>query len=119
MRCGGGIKNKLLEAAAMACPIVASPAAIAGLDFGSEPAPLLLCRSPKQWQEAVLRLWDDAVLAADFGQRARQWVEQQHTWSAAARSLADWLDVHPSADRASIIQRLALAQGRADTRQAA
>ena len=79
MRCGGGIKNKLLEAAALARPIVASPAAVEGLAFGAGTPPLLLCATPQQWAEAVLRVWSDAALAAELSRRARVWVEESHT----------------------------------------
>jgi glycosyltransferase involved in cell wall biosynthesis len=94
LRCGGGMKNKLLEAAALGRPIVASPRAVEGLCFGTGTPPLLLCTRPQQWADAVLRIWSDKVQAADLARRARLWVEENHTWAAAAATLASWLGLH-------------------------
>ncbi len=93
MRCGGGIKNKLLEAAAMGKPIVASPRAVCGLEFSDSGRPLLVARRADQWVEAVHRLWTDAALAQRTGAAARQWVERTHTWPQAATRLVDLLGV--------------------------
>ena len=98
MRCGAGIKNKLLEAAAMGMPIVASPRAIQGLTISDNPAPALLTsRKPGQWVESIWRLWNDPALAACLGREARAWVEQHHTWAGAgAKLLALVNDVLPA-----------------------
>lgn len=91
MRCGAGIKNKLLEAAAMGRPIVASPRAVLGLDFGAMPPPMLISQSPEQWCESIRRLWSDRVLAASLGRSARLWVQQFHNWAHAAVTLRQWI----------------------------
>ena len=91
MRCGGGIKNKLLEAAALARPIVASPRATQGLAFGPDGPPLLVARTPESWVSAVRRIWSEPPLAARLGTRARTWAERHHDWATAARTLADWV----------------------------
>ncbi|HEX7011008.1 MAG TPA: glycosyltransferase family 4 protein, partial [Phycisphaeraceae bacterium] len=83
MRCGGGIKNKLLEAAAMGKPILASPRAVRGLE---EP-PGLICRGPAQWRQAIERVWSQPDLARTMGQSARSWAQQRHTWPHAAQQL--------------------------------
>ena len=83
---GGGIKNKLLEAAAMGKAIVASPRAGTGL-LG-EP-PLVWARRPREWTDALLRLWDDPRERDCLGAAARAWVTSSHTWEqAAAHALA-------------------------------
>lgn len=79
---GGGIKNKLLEAAAMGVPIVATPRATAGLV--GEP-PLALARSPQQFADAIVALWQDAGRGRDQASAARRWVVERHTWPAVAR----------------------------------
>lgn len=95
MRCGGGIKNKLLEAAAMGRPVAASPRTLQGLNLNLNRMPALVCNSPDQWVEGVRRLWSDIPLATKLGQNARQWVQTQHTWPQAARALLAWLGVTP------------------------
>ncbi|MFP4224983.1 MAG: glycosyltransferase family 4 protein [Phycisphaeraceae bacterium] len=86
MRCGGGIKNKLLEAAALARPIVASPRTIRDLTL-PQPRPIAVCRSPESWADAIERIWQQPDHAAKLGQAARQWVKTHHTWSGAADRL--------------------------------
>jgi glycosyltransferase involved in cell wall biosynthesis len=80
---GGGIKNKLLEAASMGRTIVCSPRACLGLK--GRP-PLLVARQPKQWVATIRRLWSDDAQRKHLGEQARSWVQQHHTWDAAARA---------------------------------
>lgn len=87
MRCGGGIKNKLLEAAAMGLPIVASPRAVHGLELGEDP-PMMIVRKTSQWVEAIDMLWSTPTAAAAMGAQARAWVERYHHWDTAASKLA-------------------------------
>jgi len=90
MRSGGGIKNKLLEAASMGRPIVASPRAVAGLETGAAAAPWREATTARQWAEAVLALWRRPEEAARLGDAARRWAAEHHRWSDAARALARW-----------------------------
>lgn len=98
MRCGGGIKNKLLEAAAMGRPIVASPRAVRGLDA----PPVVTCGSPAAWVRAIERVWQDPAHAATLGAQARRWVAQHHAWHGAAAELAALLKVGPATGRCNI-----------------
>jgi glycosyltransferase involved in cell wall biosynthesis len=82
---GGGIKNKLLEAASMGKAIVCTPRACGGLHTDAAP-PLLAARRPAQWADSLRRLWDDAALRRRLGAEARGWVLRWHTWEAAART---------------------------------
>lgn len=91
MRCGGGIKNKLLEAAAMARPIIASGKALQGLDINTDRQPALTCETPVQWSRTIQRLWSNPRGAARLGEDALQWAKSYHTWPRAARSLRLWL----------------------------
>lgn len=95
MRCGGGIKNKLLEAAAMGLPILASEKAARGLVFDAEEPPFVLCRSAGQWIETISHLWANRSLSARLGRQARTWVQKQHSWTAAATQLVEWLNMLP------------------------
>jgi glycosyltransferase involved in cell wall biosynthesis len=80
---GGGIKNKLLEAAALGKPIVCTRAAAQGLR--SAKPPLLMVSSPAQMSRAIIDLWGDVDRQRQLGSAARSWVVEHHTWTAAAR----------------------------------
>jgi len=84
MRCGHGIKNKLLEAAATGMPILASPRAIRGLAFGEGRPPLIVCKRPDEWMDGLETVWNQPTQASATGELARQWVLDRHTWAAAA-----------------------------------
>ena len=81
---GGGIKNKLLEAAAMARPIVCSPRARGGLR-GEGDLPFVEARCERDWAVALLDLWRDEPRRRRLGAEARDWVSKYHDWDAAAR----------------------------------
>jgi glycosyltransferase involved in cell wall biosynthesis len=85
---GGGIKNKLLEAAAMGRPVLATPRVIAGLNAMP---PFPTAKSPQDFAEALLGLFGDESRRASLGRAARAWVSEHHTWAAAARIAAGGL----------------------------
>lgn len=107
MRCGGGIKNKLLEAAAMGKPIVASPRAADGLAFDDTGPPFAIADTPEAWVAAVRRVWSDPLHAAALGAAARAWVRKHHNWNAAAAHLAAWLGVDTQTTRSQADARAA------------
>lgn len=78
---GGGIKNKLLEAAAMAKAIVATPKALLGL---RTPPPVVAASNPRDFARAIISLWAHPDQRRALGMAARQWVAATHTWEAAA-----------------------------------
>ncbi len=82
---GGGIKNKLLEAAAMGKAVVCSPRACGGLQFNGA-QPMRIARSVSDWVRELVALWASADERARLGATARRWVVEQHTWEAAART---------------------------------
>jgi glycosyltransferase involved in cell wall biosynthesis len=85
---GGGIKNKLLEAASMGKAIVTTRKGCGGLDLPDSP-PFVVAQSADEWHRAVLSLWSDDKRRQQLGLAAREWVVAHHTWSsAAARALA-------------------------------
>lgn len=83
MQSGGGIKNKLLEAAAMARPIICSPRACNGLNLDSG-CPLQVAKNPQQWVDGLLSLWESKARRVVLGQAARNWVTQAHSWQTTA-----------------------------------
>jgi sugar transferase (PEP-CTERM/EpsH1 system associated) len=90
LRIARGIQNKVLEAMAMARPVVASPAAFEGID--AEPGrDLLVADGPQEEASAVLRLLADPSAAQAMGQAARQRVETGYRWEARLTPLAELL----------------------------
>lgn len=86
---GGGIKNKLLEAAAMGMPIVCTRKSAQGLN-GTPP--LEMAASPAEWVAAMSALWTDPARARQLGHRARAWVVAEHSWEQVARTALDRLE---------------------------
>lgn len=91
MRCGHGIKNKLLEAAAMGMPMLVSPRAVSGLEFADGRPPMMVCRGAGDWVETLNNVWHNPAQARAMGGLARQWVLDYHTWPGAAAQLAGHL----------------------------
>ncbi len=83
---GGGIKNKLLEAAALGMPVVCTPRACSGLKGRPPFAPVA---DAAGWVQELTRLWGDEPARRQLGEAARAWVTEHHTWTAAARAAAD------------------------------
>jgi glycosyltransferase involved in cell wall biosynthesis len=81
---GGGIKNKLLEAASLARAVVGSSTALNGLSR-PEHIPIVCARSESAWVRAILDLWGDDERRHRLGQEARDWVIQNHSWPIAAK----------------------------------
>ena len=94
---GGGIKNKLLEAAAMGQPIVATPRATSGL---RTPPPIVCVSAPDEFANAVIDLWGDVDRRRTMGRDVRAWVTAHHTWqqtAAAAVACVERSDTHTRA----------------------
>src|SRR4029450_1172390 len=82
---GGGIKNKLLEGAAMGRPIVCTPRAAMDLRSSGQ-LPFLLAREPREWVTGLLSLWNDEGRRHEMGRQAREWVREYYSWAAPARN---------------------------------
>lgn len=79
LRLARGIQNKVLEALAMAKPVVAAPAALAGLR--AEPGVHLLAASTSdEWVAAITRLFTDPNLGRNLGAAGRRFVDDHHHW---------------------------------------
>jgi glycosyltransferase involved in cell wall biosynthesis len=81
---GGGIKNKLLEAASMGMAIVASPRACNGLALG-HPRPLVVAQGVRAWTRAIARILTDEPHRAALGAAARRYAVTEHDWCRTAR----------------------------------
>lgn len=86
LRIGGGTRLKILEAMAMARPVVSTTLGAEGLavTHGRE---LLVGDGPEGFAAQVRRVLDDDDLARDLGAAGRRLVEAQYDWRASARAL--------------------------------
>ena len=92
MRCGAGIKNKLLEAAALGLPMVVSKKAIRGLKIDNSDAPFAVAKRKAAWIEYIWGLWNDPQSRLALMQGSRQWVEKHHNWKDAAIKLVGFMN---------------------------
>ena len=95
---GGGVKNKLLEAASMAKAILCTPRACLGLEPDGT-WPLEQASSPEDWTRALIRLWSDDRRRTALGMAARQWVTARYSWRAAASCAVTGLEASLKAAR--------------------
>jgi sugar transferase (PEP-CTERM/EpsH1 system associated) len=78
LRIARGIQNKVLEAMAMARPVVASAEAFEGID--AEPGTDLAVAENGNFADLVRRLLDDPAEAAALGSRGRRRLSGHYTW---------------------------------------
>jgi glycosyltransferase involved in cell wall biosynthesis len=81
---GGGMKNKLLEAASLGMPIVCTPAATSGLGAVAD-LPLAVESKGPAMAHRIVELWSNAERRRHLGAAAREWVLTHHTWTAMGR----------------------------------
>jgi sugar transferase (PEP-CTERM/EpsH1 system associated) len=81
LRVARGVQNKILEAMAMARPVVASAICAVGIkaEHGEE---LLVADSAAAWATVMTSLLADAVRAEAVGQRARERILADYSWDA-------------------------------------
>jgi sugar transferase (PEP-CTERM/EpsH1 system associated) len=79
IRAAAGLQNKLLEAMAMARPVVATPEANEGIG-AADGRELWLARDPRAFAAAVLALLADRTRAEALGRAARAFVVARWTW---------------------------------------
>jgi len=86
IRIGAGTRLKVLEALAMARPLISTTLACEGLDL--EPGrDFLVADDPSRFAEAVIRVLEDRSLADRLGASGRQVVESRYGWEASAVQL--------------------------------
>ncbi|HET7825412.1 MAG TPA: glycosyltransferase family 4 protein [Anaeromyxobacter sp.] len=86
LRLGGGTRLKILEAMAMARPVVSTALGAEGIEaaHGKE---LLVADGPDRFAGEVARLLDDPALGARLGHAARALVETRYSWRASAMAV--------------------------------
>jgi|SRR5467141_1278911 len=100
LRIGGGTRFKILEAMAMAKPIVSTAIGAEGIDVvpGRN---ILLAAAPADFAAAVGRVLDNAGMAASMGREGRVLVEERYSWGAAVAQLERFFAELLSAGRRS------------------
>jgi polysaccharide biosynthesis protein PslH len=84
LRIARGIQNKILEAMAMALPVVATPEAFEGLR-ASPGEHLLVAKIPESIARSIIDILENRY--PDLGSAGRKAVEQNHDWRATLRAL--------------------------------
>ncbi len=88
LRVAAGMQNKILEALAMGTPVVATPDSCRALQV-QDGIHLLIAEGSHAYAEAVLRLLEEPQLARTLCHAGRGYVEQHHSWTAAANLLGE------------------------------
>ncbi|NDJ74874.1 MAG: glycosyltransferase [Chloroflexi bacterium] len=88
LRLGAGLKNKVLEAMAMQCPVVATPLSCDGIPV-RQGQHVLLGNSDDDLVNAVFRLFKDKQLRRDIAQNGRILIERHFTWQRVAEMYED------------------------------
>jgi glycosyltransferase involved in cell wall biosynthesis len=86
LRLGGGTRLKIVEAMAMAKPIVSTTLGVEGIE-AVRGRDILVEDEPAAFASAVNRLLTEPNLAARIGQSARRLAVERYAWSGAARTL--------------------------------
>ncbi len=82
---GSGLKNKILEACAASCPVVATPLGVEGLPAGEENG-LLYAGSPAKQAQLIHELLFDTAKARALGDRAREMVLREFAWETVVQA---------------------------------
>ncbi len=90
MRIARGVQNKVLEAMAVGVPVVATPAAIEGIEVqdGEE---VLVARSREEFATQVIRLLTDHELRKFIMKKARNKMNQHYNWTVVGTRLENLL----------------------------
>ena len=84
LRIGAGIKNKVLEALAMGCPVIATPLSLDGI-AARDGHEALIAADDDAIAAAMLRLHADPDLRASLSANGRRLIEAHYSWGEAAR----------------------------------
>ncbi|MGH7894009.1 MAG: glycosyltransferase [Candidatus Binatia bacterium] len=83
LRYAVGMQNKILEAMAMALPVVTTPIGSSTVPHG----PVLVGSTAAEVAAHVLRVLDDEVFARRLGDEGKRHVARDHTWASAVSRL--------------------------------
>ncbi|MFY9826990.1 MAG: glycosyltransferase family 4 protein, partial [Thermoanaerobaculia bacterium] len=88
LRIASGVRIKILEAWARGVPVVATPAALAGLEV-EDGREALVAREPRDFAAAIRRLRDDPAFAASVIAEGHQARRERHEPQEIARRLVE------------------------------
>lgn len=91
MRCGTGVKNKVLEAWAAARPVVMTQLATNGLSGIPDPE-ITVKNGSAEFARAVTTLLRDTGMRHQLGEATREHVLSRHSWSASAHAVSEILE---------------------------
>ena len=86
LRIGGGTRLKIVEALAMAKPVVSTSLGAEGLDV-SDGEDILIADNAPAFADRVAGVLADNALATRLGSAGRRLVERSYDWNASARKL--------------------------------
>ena len=90
LRIARGVQNKILEAMAMARPVVATRVAVEGIDIAGEDG-LEIADSSSEFAEKTIRLLQSTGTSTVMS--SRYWVCRRYDWEHNLEKLDDYLDV--------------------------
>jgi glycosyltransferase involved in cell wall biosynthesis len=86
LRIGGGTRLKIVEAMAMAKPVVSTSLGAEGLEV-TDGENILLADDARTFADRVARILGDDAVAMSLGSAGRRLVERSYDWNASARQL--------------------------------
>ncbi len=98
LRIARGVQNKVLEAMAMACPVVLSPGAATGIDACLEEH-FLIAEDDASFADALMQICDEPRQARAMGEKARRFVLDNMSWPAMLADLPHLLGMEPGKRR--------------------
>ena len=111
LRIGGGTRLKVLEAMAMAAPVVSTSLGAEGIAVTSG-REVLLADTAETFAAEIIRVLRDDDLAAELGGAGRRLIETSYDWRASARALEALyrraVPAHRRADQAEAIPAAAV-----------
>jgi len=88
LRVARGVQNKVLEALAVAKPVVVTPQGREGID-ATPGVHLIQAATPAEWIDSIPPLFDDAALRDRLGRAGREFVEEHYRWSHQLEELSE------------------------------
>jgi len=84
LRAGGGTRLKIMNAWAMAKPVVSTAVGCQGLE-AVDGENVLIRNDPREFAEAIRRLAGDPLLRRRLGENGRRTAEQVYSWDVVGR----------------------------------
>lgn len=82
LQLGAGIKNKMLEALAIGCPVVATPLSVDGID--AQNGRDVLIADGETMAETVINLLKDSDMQRKLAENGRKLIEERYSWGRVA-----------------------------------